>query len=170
MSESEQAGPPPEEPPDETPPGPQADAASQPSATPPPTAARPRRLTRSRTDRVIAGVCGGLGEYLGVDAVIVRIAALILLFAGGAGFLVYVIGWIVIPEAPAGPATDVTIAEDAAPPAERTTGAVALGIVFVALGAFFLLDHAFPDLFAWQWIWPIALIVLGVIVLARARR
>ena len=116
---------------------------------------------------MIAGVCGGLGEYLGVDAVLIRIAALILLFAGGAGFLLYVIGWIAMPEAPEG-------AEGVAPrpaaPGERTTGAVVLGFIFVAIGVFFLLDQAFPDFLEWEWVWPLALIAVGALVLLRARR
>lgn len=129
----------------------------------------PRKLMRSRDDRVIAGVCGGLGEYLGVDAVLVRIAALILLFAGGAGFVLYVIGWIVMPEKP----VTLTDGEAAAAPAatgERTSGALVLGLVFVALGAFFLIDNAFPDFLSWNYIWPVALIGVGLAVILRARQ
>src|SRR5688500_4435945 len=46
---------------------------------------RPRRLYRSRRDRVIAGVCGGVADYFGIEAVIVRVVAVMLVFAGGAG-------------------------------------------------------------------------------------
>jgi phage shock protein C len=142
------------------------------SAEPAPShhAPAPKRLMRSRDDRVIAGVCGGLGEYLGVDAVLIRIAALILLFAGGAGFFLYVIGWIAMPEAPVG----ATVAREAtaapAAPAERTTGALVLGLIFVVIGAFFLLDKALPDFPEWGWIWPVALIAVGALVILRARR
>lgn len=59
----------------------------------------PRRLYRSRKDRVIAGVCGGLAEYFGIDPLIIRLVALVMLFFGG-GFLLYVIGWIAIPQRP----------------------------------------------------------------------
>lgn len=138
-----------------------------PVSPPPPHPAGRRRLTRSRDDRVIAGVCGGLAEHFGVDTVLVRIAALILLFAGGAGFLLYLIGWIAIPE---GPADASAPAGTTTPTGERTGGAMALGLLFVAVGVFFLLDRAFPDLLAWRWIWPIALIAVGAIVIARARR
>ena len=127
---------------------------------------------RSRDDRVIAGVCGGLGEYLGVDAVLIRIAALILLFAGGAGFFLYIIGWIAMPEAPESVTRegDAEAAPVSAAPGEHTTGAAVLGAIFVLAGAFFLLDEAFPDFLAWKWVWPIALIAVGVVVLARSRR
>ena len=62
-----------------------------------------RRLFRSSADRRIAGVCGGLGEYLGIDSTMVRLAWVILSIYPGAiicGVLAYVIAWIVIPKAP----------------------------------------------------------------------
>jgi phage shock protein C len=60
-----------------------------------------KRLYRSRTDRMIAGVCGGIAEYFDIDPTIVRIVAVILLFPGGLpGFLPYIIFWIVVPEDP----------------------------------------------------------------------
>ena len=57
-----------------------------------------KRLYRSRSDRMIAGVCGGLAEYFDIDPVIVRIIAIILLLPDGfPGFLPYVILWIIVP-------------------------------------------------------------------------
>lgn len=53
---------------------------------------------RSSTNRKIAGICGGLGEYFNVDPVIVRLAWVIFTLAGGAGLLAYIIGWLIIPE------------------------------------------------------------------------
>ena len=58
-----------------------------------------KQLYRSTTDKMIAGVCGGLAEYFAIDPVIVRIVAVVLLF-GGPGFLAYVILWIVVPPNP----------------------------------------------------------------------
>jgi phage shock protein PspC (stress-responsive transcriptional regulator) len=61
---------------------------------------RGQRLTRSITDRQVAGVCGGLAEYLDVDSTIVRIVSVILAIYPGAiigGIVAYLIGWIVIP-------------------------------------------------------------------------
>ena len=63
-----------------------------------------RRLQRSTMDRKIAGVCGGLAEYFGVDSTLVRIAAVVLSIYPGAiicGVLVYLIAWFVMPAAPA---------------------------------------------------------------------
>jgi len=56
------------------------------------------RLTRSRDDRMIAGVAGGLADYLGIDPSLVRIAWVVLFLAGGLGLLIYIIMWIVVPE------------------------------------------------------------------------
>lgn len=56
-------------------------------------------LRRSRTNRVVAGVCGGLGEYFGIDPVIIRFIFILLLLPGGApGLLPYLILWLVMPE------------------------------------------------------------------------
>lgn len=57
-----------------------------------------KRLTRSRSDRKIAGVCGGLARYLNIDPTVVRIAFLVALLCGSIGFWAYVIVWIAAPE------------------------------------------------------------------------
>lgn len=60
-----------------------------------------KKLYRSQTDRKIAGVCGGLAEYFGIDATIIRIIAVVLLIPGWLpGFIPYVILWLVVPMAP----------------------------------------------------------------------
>lgn len=62
-----------------------------------------KRLYRSYTDKKLAGLCGGLGEYLGVDPTVVRLGAVFLTIATGffPGMIFYFIAWIVVPEAPA---------------------------------------------------------------------
>lgn len=57
-----------------------------------------RRLTRSRHDRKIAGVCGGIGEYLGIDPTIVRILFVVGFFLAGQSLLLYIILAIFMPE------------------------------------------------------------------------
>ena len=59
-----------------------------------------KRLYRSRTDKKIAGVCGGLAHYFGIDPVIPRIIWVVLIFGAGVGLLAYLICWIVIPMEP----------------------------------------------------------------------
>jgi phage shock protein C len=61
---------------------------------------RPKRLMRSARDKKIAGVCGGLGEYLGIDSTLIRIVFLIFLFTPPIIFFPYLIAWIVMPKEP----------------------------------------------------------------------
>jgi phage shock protein C len=67
--------------------------------------ATPRRITRSRDDRMLGGVCGGIAKHLDIDPVIVRIATIALVCAVGAGAIAYVAAWILMPldDAPATP-------------------------------------------------------------------
>ena len=60
-----------------------------------------RKLYRSRTDTRIAGVCGGLGDYLGLDSTVIRLAFVLLALTGGHGLLLYLIMWLVMPLNPA---------------------------------------------------------------------
>lgn len=142
-------------------------ASSARTAEPEATTRPPRRLLRSRADRLLAGVCGGLGRYLGVDPILVRIGAIVLVLAGGAGIVLYLIGWIAIPNEPPGVAA--AAARGKVAPGDRASGAVALGLAFVALGALFLADAIWPDFLTWRYLWPLALIVLGAAILVRAR-
>jgi phage shock protein PspC (stress-responsive transcriptional regulator) len=57
-----------------------------------------KQLVRTRNDRMIAGVCSGAGVYLGVDANILRLVLAVFTLLGGAGVLVYALGWLLIPE------------------------------------------------------------------------
>ena len=58
-----------------------------------------KKLYRSKKDRVFAGVCGGIGEYLGVDPTVIRLLAVILGFTGS-GVLAYIVAAFLIPENP----------------------------------------------------------------------
>lgn len=73
------------------------------SMTPPPPPSDPppgpaRRLTRSTDDKVLTGLCGGLGRYFGLDPVIFRVAFVVLALVGGTGILLYLLGWLLIPD------------------------------------------------------------------------
>ena len=129
-----------------------------PSVMDPPEVEQPPRLLRSREERGLGGVAGGLAHYLDVDPVIIRLVFIILAVFGGGGVLAYVIAWIVIPEAPA----------DGPPPAPRA-GAntpVLVGLVLVALGGLLLADQLVP-LFSWRYVGPALLIALGGLLIAR---
>ena len=56
-----------------------------------------KNLRRSRTDKMIAGVCGGLGKYFGLDSTILRLVFVLLLIFAGTGLLAYLVMWLVIP-------------------------------------------------------------------------
>ena len=60
-----------------------------------------RKLYRSRTDRSIAGICGGLADFFHVDATVMRLLMLFLIIFGGLSIWAYIILWIIIPEQPA---------------------------------------------------------------------
>ena len=88
-------------------------------------------LRRSRGDRVLSGVCGGLAEYTGIDALLWRVGAIALTLAGGSGVLVYVLLWLLMPAAPAGSAPAVPSAP-AAPRVARLRSPVP-GVTLAAL-------------------------------------
>src|SRR3954452_830465 len=67
--------------------------------TPSSESSEPRRLRRSRDDKMIAGVAGGIGEYFAIDPVLVRIAFVGLALLGGAGLVLYPVAWALVPDA-----------------------------------------------------------------------
>lgn len=67
-----------------------------------------KKLYKSRNNRVISGVCGGIGEYFNIDPTIIRLLWVILIFCFGTGILAYIIAALIIPEMPKG----TTIVED----------------------------------------------------------
>jgi phage shock protein PspC (stress-responsive transcriptional regulator)/predicted membrane protein len=72
---------------------------TEPQPQPEPEPQRPRRLRRSSKDRMLAGVAGGIGEYFGIDPVLVRIGFVALALLGGAGLIVYPVAWVLVPDA-----------------------------------------------------------------------
>jgi phage shock protein C len=58
----------------------------------------PRKLYRSRSQRMLAGVCGGLAEYFNLDATLIRVLFLILTVFGGTGLVIYLVMWIIVPD------------------------------------------------------------------------
>lgn len=59
-----------------------------------------RRLYRSKTDRKLAGVCGGLARYFNIDATLIRVLFVLLAVLGGSGLVLYVAMWIIVPKEP----------------------------------------------------------------------
>jgi phage shock protein C len=59
-----------------------------------------RKLYRSRTDRTVAGVCGGLAQYFGTDPTVIRVLFVVLAVLGGSGLVIYLAMWILVPMEP----------------------------------------------------------------------
>jgi len=124
---------------------------------------------------MIAGVCGGLAEYFGVDTILVRIAAVVLaLTAHGAGLLAYLIFWIIVPQKPIADSivetgdTPKTAAGTEEVKTERKNGILFVGAGLIVLGALFLLDNFVPVLFfSIGKLWPVVLIVIGILILRK---
>jgi phage shock protein C len=64
------------------------------------TMAQTRKLYRSKTDRKLAGVCGGLAQYFNTDATLIRVLFVVLAVLGGAGLVIYAAMWIIVPNEP----------------------------------------------------------------------
>jgi phage shock protein C len=62
--------------------------------------AQTRKLYRSRTDRKLAGVCGGLAQYFNLDATLIRVLFVVLAVLGGSGLVLYLAMWIIVPSEP----------------------------------------------------------------------
>lgn len=128
------------------------------------------RLMRSETDRMLAGVCGGLAAYLGVDPVLVRLAFVILALASGVGLAIYIVLWIIVPT-PSRVQPDIRLVDEtyADPAALKTrfSPAATVGVLLILFGAFFLLSEIGD---APSFIWPIILIGAGLFYLLRRAR
>src|SRR4051794_736721 len=121
------------------------------SPTPPP----PRHLRRSRSDRVVSGVCGGLAEYFGIDAFYIRIAAVASVFLAGLGALLYLGALLLVPEEDGSALGDTST--------RRGRFLAAVGVVALVAAAAVLLSGA---VFGALWgLLPLAIIAgLGVFV------
>lgn len=132
----------------------------------------PKKLYRSRKDRIIAGVCGGLGEYLDIDPVLIRIAFILFVLAGGAGILAYIIFVIVIPEEKG---KEIKIdrgkkieefSEDIEEKAKHLTKdnntRDIFAIIIIFIGLVLLLNQLFPvHWFRWDIFIPVIIILIG---------
>lgn len=67
-----------------------------------------KKLYRSRTEKMIGGVCGGIAEYFDVDPTIVRLIWVLVCLAVGSGVLIYIIAYLIIPEKPLNTTTTIT--------------------------------------------------------------
>jgi len=136
------------------------------------------KLYRSRKDRFIGGVAGGLAEYMNIDQVLVRVAFVLIIFFNGFGLLLYIILWIIVPEAPfempnMNPQSDnssgntvnfQTASDTASDTAHESKGRVIIGISLIVIGILFFVQSFLPH-FHVKDIFPITLIIIGIALL-----
>ncbi len=143
-----------------------------------------KRLYRTRKNKVIAGVCGGIAEYFNVDPVLIRLIAVLFFFTGGASLIAYIVGMIIIPNEPVELITEAekASAQSVTPPAPTESfshvGSLIIGVIMIVFGLHFLLRRIpffypyywwFWDM-GWRFFWPSVLIIIGLLVIFRAAR
>ena len=148
------------------------------------------KLYRSRTDRMVAGVCGGLGAYIRLDPTIIRLAFVLLALGNGVGVILYLVLWFIIPyEGEGEPGASDTIRAGANEIAERARqagqelkqalggpnpqAALVVGAALVVLGTIFLIDNLNLPWLRWvrfDVLWPVLLIVGGALLIYRRTR
>lgn len=144
------------------------------------------RLYRSRTDSMVAGVCGGLGEYLNVDPILFRVLFLLALIVGGSGLLVYIVLWIVVPEEKGTSFKADNLKDDnmtettnqsknenvpggGQPVHQKNDGNLWGGLILITLGGIFLIDRFVPRIDFGD-LWPLILVVVGIILITKSVR
>ncbi|WP_427338883.1 PspC domain-containing protein [Caloranaerobacter sp. DY30410] len=118
-----------------------------------------QKLYRSTSDRMIAGVCGGIAEYFDIDSTLVRLFWLILGFTMGIGFLAYIICAIVIPESP-------VFSHEYNYNNKNNTdrNRILAGSILILLGVIFLLKKTLYWI-DFEKLWPILLIIAGIYII-----
>lgn len=120
------------------------------------------KLRRSSTNRIIAGICGGLGEYFNIDPTIVRLVFVVLTIWGGLSILIYISLFIIMPESGSGP---IKVSDT---PRRHMEMRHWIGGGLILFGAVMLADTinnvygVFPSLQLSSVVWPLVVIYLGV--------
>lgn len=142
-------------------PSPETETPTPSAATEPPRPAS-RRLHRSRTNRVFAGLCGGVAEYYGSSPTAIRLLTLVIgLFTGIVPMVVlYIIGAVVVPE------NDGELRDSTDSRLRSGQTALILGAFLVVAGIAGLVNVWFRV--EWEQVWPVGLIVLGVVIVMAA--
>lgn len=149
------------------------------------------RFVRIRSEGMLGGVCAGLGAYLRIDPIFVRIFFVLLAFADGVGIFAYLILWLLLPNVSGqeGQAFDETVRQNAGELAERARSLgsdfssgfegthpqlpMILGAALIILGFAFLIDNLNIPWLAWvryDFLWPLLLILAGIVLLVRRAR
>ena len=129
-----------------------------------------KRLYRSETNKVISGVCGGMGEYFDVDPVLVRVVTVILALATtGLAFFAYIAAWIIVPQRDRQVETETTTTFASEPKPDTSWRKYLPGLVLIGIGAILLIRESFYW-FDWSEFWPVMLILAGLMLIFRRNR
>jgi len=148
-----------------------------------------KKLYRSYKNKQIGGVCGGLAEYFNLDVVIMRIIMICLIFVNGAGFLLYILLWIMLPvnddkqisRPVVNSETDaenpeISAGSETIQPAEQPKQSANMqqrsflgGIILIGLGGVFLLDEWYKFMDS-SYFWPAILIILGAGLIINSKK
>lgn len=131
-----------------------------------------KRLERDLQNKVLGGVCSGLGNYFDMDPTFWRVLFFFLFFFGCSGLLIYVILWIAMPSKPyeanvKNVANHTNGNENGDTP--KKNGGKTAGLLLIAIGAIGLLARYIPQI-TWRTAWPIVLIVIGIILIIPKRK
>lgn len=140
-----------------------------------------KKLYRSNTDRMLGGVCGGLGEFFEIDPVIFRLLFIVSAFLGG-GIILYLVLWLIIPEPNNSDDPKETVkknAEEIEKKAKEATNnlvsqdnsKIIWAWLLIILGLVFLLDNLISfnifELIRLDVFWPVLLVILGIYVIVK---
>lgn len=125
-----------------------------------------KRLERDLRNKVLGGVCSGLGNYFDMDPTFWRVLFFILFLFGCFGLLIYVILWIAMPSAVYDPNMHAAASQAVTPDSERKkrNSSWAAGLTMIGIGVISLLARYIPQI-NWRTAWPIILIILGIILI-----
>ncbi len=138
-----------------------------------------RKLYRSESEKLIAGVCGGLAEYFGVDPLLVRFIFVVLAL-NGLGVVLYLVMWVVIPtrSMPEMVSEEIMrhnvnemrerVRQITRSFRESSQGSMIIGLALVALGVLFIARELLPAIPSGI-VWPVVLILIGAFMLLRRR-
>jgi len=157
-----------------------------------------KRLYRSKDERMVWGVCGGLARYFDIDPTIVRVIAVILALANGVGIIAYVILAIAVPTESSKASEPKDVVKENIEEIKQTTSELGdeirssfkanesssssttevqknsrniIGIILIIAGGVFLLTNFFSFWwFQWEYLWPLILVGIGVLIVVGVRR
>jgi len=150
---------------------------------------QPKKLYRSQTDKIIAGVCGGLGKYFEIDPILIRGAFILLGLINGAGLILYIILAIIVPKEP----VEETKAEESKMTNEQKIKEASedfkksaqefgekmkgkswfrdkrnvIGFIVIIIGLIALANQFVPHWFSWSLFWALALVFIGFYIIIK---